>query len=76
MTRAAFLSLLEKMQELDPGTLQGQEPLESIHWDSLALMNFIALADESLDVTVSPAKVARCKTVNDLATLMGDKLSG
>lgn len=65
------------MLELDPNSLSGGEDLSSIEaWDSLAVMAFIAMVDESVGMVISPAKLAQAKTVNDLAALLGDKITG
>ena len=44
-------------------------------WDSLAAVLFIALADEKVGVTVSGDQIARAKTLNDLLSLLGEKLT-
>jgi hypothetical protein len=36
---------------------------------------FIAMADEKLGVTVSGDQIAKSKTINDLLSLVGDRLT-
>ena len=72
MDRKEFLLALDKMLELDDGTLTGAEELESIDaWDSLAVISFIALVDEKLGHVVEGEKLVKAKTVQDLLGLAG-----
>lgn len=67
-----FLLALDEMLELEPGTLTGDEELESLeNWDSLAVISFIALVDEKLGLVVEGEKLAKAKTVGDLLALAG-----
>ncbi|SMH45495.1 phosphopantetheine-binding protein [Azospirillum agricola] len=72
MDRKEFLLALDETLELEPGTLTGDETLESLEaWDSLAVISFIALVDERLNLVVEGEKLARAKTVSDLLALAG-----
>lgn len=72
MDRKDFLLALDEALELDPGTLTGEETLESLEsWDSLAVISFIALVDETMGVVVEGEKLAQAKTVADLLALVG-----
>ncbi len=72
MDRKEFLLALDETLELEPGTLTGEETLESLEsWDSLAVISFIALVDDVMGVVVEGEKLARAKTVEDLLTLAG-----
>jgi len=72
MNAKEFLLALDEMLELDAGTLTGGETLESLDdWDSLAVISFIAMVDEKLDLVVEGAKLAEAKTVADLLTVAG-----
>lgn len=72
MDRKDFLLALDEMLELPPGTLTGDETLDSLDsWDSLAVISFIALVDETLEIVVEGEKLAQAKTVNDLLALAG-----
>ena len=72
MDRNEFLLALDEMLELDPGTLTGDEALESLEaWDSLAVISVIALVDEKAGVVVEGEKLAKAKTVADLLALAG-----
>lgn len=72
MTREEFLAQLDELLELPAGTLKGDEKLEDLErWDSLAMVSFIALADEHCNMRLSPRQFVTCNTVNDLVQLAG-----
>ena len=67
MTRQELLNGLEDAVLLPLGTLQGTEKLEDLeHWDSLAVVNFIALADTHSGVQLSIKQLRECVSVADL----------
>ena len=67
MTGKDFLRSLDRLLELPRGTLKGPENLDQLeHWNSLAIITFIALADTNNRVRVSPGQLMACKTVSDL----------
>jgi acyl carrier protein len=74
MQKTEFLKLIDELLELDPGTVQGPELLQKVGWDSLAVVSFIALVDEHLGFTVSPARLMACKTVNDLVNVVAERV--
>ena len=66
MTLAEFFSEFETTVSLPPGTVQGQERLDSIErWDSFAVVEFMSMADEKLGVQLEPrtgvARVEECR---------------
>ncbi len=72
MTREEFLAHLDELLEMPEGALKGDERLEGLErWDSLAMVSFIALADEHCDRRLSPRQFVSCNTVNDLLQLAG-----
>ena len=60
MKRSDFLLLLDELLELPQGTLKGGEVLEDNGWSSIAVVGFIALADEQFGAAVLPARIAKC----------------
>jgi acyl carrier protein len=77
MTKDEFLRALEETLELNAGTLERTKKLEDLEdWDSMSALTYMALADEKLQVNVSGDQIVRCKTVDDLLGLLGDKLTG
>jgi len=77
MTKNEFLKELEEVLEADAGTITGEQVLADLAaWDSLAVMAFIAMVDEKFSMTLSASKLAEAKTVGDLISLLGNKVSG
>jgi acyl carrier protein len=67
MTRKEFLMAVDEMLELPRGTLQGPEKLEGYyHWDSTAVVSFMALADSNNGARIAPRDLGSCETVDDL----------
>ncbi len=77
MTKKDFFTEIETIIEAGAGTVTGDKELASLEgWDSLAVMGFIAMLDEKLNLKVPPQRIAACKTADDLAALAADKISG
>ncbi len=70
MTRTEFLKSFDTILELPEGTLTGSETLESLeNWNSLAMIDFIALADTNNGVKLATMQIAKSETVGDLLKL-------
>ncbi len=70
MTREEFLTKMDEILELIPGTLKGSESLDDLEgWTSLAMVSYIALADTNNGNRPSPREIAKCATVADLLEL-------
>ena len=77
MTKAEFLHKLEEIMELKTGSLAGNERLTDLdEWDSLKVVEFLALADEQFSLAVAPKAIAACKTIDDLRALLGENVTG
>lgn len=67
MNRNEFLREMDEILDLPAGTLRGNEKLEELkNWDSTSLITFIALAETSNGVNISPDQIVMCSTVADL----------
>lgn len=64
------IALIEEAMEADTGTLKLGQPLD---WDSIAVVTFMALADEHLDKTLSANRLTRCVTVDDVVALVAEQ---
>ena len=74
MNQETFLTQLDEVLEVPAGTLKGPELLTDLeNWDSLAVMNLIALVSQHYTVTLSPRQIAPCNTPNDLFALIQSK---
>lgn len=76
MNRQEFLRAIEELIDMDPGTLKGDEVLDSLGgWDSLAVISFIALVDESLGMILEGDKLADASTMAELMAMVEHKLN-
>lgn len=72
MTNAEFLTAIDEILEAAPGSTKVEDDLASLSgWDSMAIISFIAMADEKLGVSLNIEMLSSCKTVADLAELCG-----
>ncbi len=60
---------------LPKGTIQGDEELDALNWDSVSLMTFIAFLDEAFSIRVTGKQVMKCQTIEDLVALAGDQIT-
>ncbi|HVC89757.1 MAG TPA: acyl carrier protein [Acidobacteriaceae bacterium] len=73
VNRDEFVPQLEQVLEISPGTLrEDQEVRDLEHWDSLKLLEIIALADEQLEVQMDADYLSKCVTVGDMLKLIED----
>lgn len=71
MTREDMIGEMERMLEMDRGSLALEEPLaDNPMWDSVAILSFIAAADKKCGVRLKAEQIMACKTVNDLLRLV------
>ena len=71
MKQDELLTALEKTLNLEAGALAPGKILEDLDgWDSMAVLEFQAIADEELGVQVDPDAITSCKTVADLCGLV------
>lgn len=66
-----FFRAMEKLVNAAPRSLDGTCSLASLkNWDSLAILEFMVMADSDFNSDVPPDEVAACKTMGDLAALV------
>lgn len=71
VTDAAFIRDFEELLHLPSGSLKGSEALKDLpEWDSLATVEFMALADQKYGVTLSPRQFRECNSIQDLSALV------
>ncbi len=70
MDRATFLRKFEELIEVPSQSLTEGTELEKVEsWDSLNVIGYIALVDETFQKEVDPERIAECKTVGNLLDL-------
>jgi acyl carrier protein len=74
LDKTKFYRELEQILELSEGTVRGNLTLKDIpEWDSLAVVSFVGLADDTYGVILEPKKIENCLIVDDLAQLIESK---
>ena len=76
MDRAAFVPKLCTALEVPAGSLTERSPLNSDAWDSVDLLNVIALIDEEIGLAVSGDDFKRCRSVGDLLAFLEEAPRG
>lgn len=77
MNKSEFIKLIEETLEMDSGSLTEDVELENLDmWDSLAVVTFMAMVDENLDITLNPEQISEAKTISNLVFLVAHKLNG
>ncbi|MFH0259628.1 phosphopantetheine-binding protein [Vibrio barjaei] len=71
MDSEQILELVKEVLELDDITLETE--LDDDTWDSLAVVTYIALANDRYELVLSPEKVIAAETVKDLYKVERDK---
>jgi len=67
----AFLPALEKLMEVPPGSLHAETAFKKIDaWDSLRVVELVALLDTEYNVTVDYDKLIALNTVGDLISVI------
>jgi acyl carrier protein len=71
MDREESIAQLELVLEMSPGSLREEDEVRSLeHWDSLKLLEIIALADEQFHVELDADGLARCARIGDILALL------
>jgi acyl carrier protein len=74
MDRRLLLLAFEPIVDVPANSLTGRELLADLGgWDSVAILSFIALADEQFRVSLAPSDIQASRTVNDLLLLISQR---
>jgi acyl carrier protein len=75
MEKQQFLEMIEGILELRPRTLEGRERLTDFEqWDSIAILDYLALVDRSFGLILNVDEIASCQTVNDLFLQLNESI--
>jgi len=66
MTQEDAIAGLEEIFEVEPGTLKPDTPLDSLAWDSMAMLSVIAFANERSGKRITGAQIKGFKTIGDI----------
>ena len=69
-----FLESLADALEISLDSLSKDAELNSLNWDSLAVISCIALADEHFGVMLSGEELAKVTIVQDIIDLISNKV--
>ena len=76
MNKFEYIKTLVAELNLEPKDLTGDEELAGVDgWDSMAAIQFIAVADSRFARSVKADELASCRTVNDLVALLGGRVA-
>ncbi|MCL5260430.1 MAG: acyl carrier protein [Gammaproteobacteria bacterium] len=72
MDKKSFLMSFNELLELEADeVVTGESVLSSIqNWDSLAVLGFIAMADQNFGIVVQPECITKAVVVDDLFNLL------
>jgi acyl carrier protein len=69
--REQMVTQLESVLEVGPGSLQDEDEVRNLeHWDSLKLLEIIALADDQFHVELDADRLAGCAKIGDILRLL------
>jgi len=69
MRKKIFLNNLEKIFEIKKNSLSEKTSLGNIEWDSLKVLELMALSDANFKIKASPDRINKCKTFGDIIKL-------
>jgi len=70
-----IIDMLSRAMELPKGTLTGSEFLSELEaWDSLAVLNFMALVDAHCGIRLSPDEILKLETVSDVGAFVSQSM--
>jgi acyl carrier protein len=71
MDQSTFVSEIENLLEMDAGSLSLETQIKDLEtWDSLAFVSFLAIADSTFGMKVSPDELRKAETIADLMKLV------
>ena len=70
MTEESFISLVEEVLEVDPGSVTLGSTLEDLDWDSLSNLSLIAMLDSEHNISIGAQALQEAITVKDLYSLI------
>lgn len=70
MTQQEKMNALEEMFEIDSGALTPETALETLNWDSMAMLSLIAMVNEQFGRRILGDQLKGFKTIGDILQVM------
>ena len=70
MTQEEKVEALEELFEVDAGTITPETALDTLQWDSMAMLSLIALVNERFGKRLNGTQLKALKTVQDILVIM------
>ena len=70
MNQQEFIAEFERIVMADEGTVSTDSALKDLKWDSMAALEYQALADEQFGMQLEPTAISIAVTVGDLCKLV------
>ena len=70
MTQLEKIEALKELFEMDAGTLKPETALDTLQWDSMAMLSLIALVNEKFNKRLNGLQLKSFKTIQDVLTVM------
>jgi len=70
MTQQEKIEVLAEMFEVAVGVLKSETALDTLQWDSMAMLSLIALVDERFGKRLLGSQLKAFKTIQDLLNVM------
>ena len=70
MTDEEKIELLADMFEVEPSDISPETKLDSLIWDSIKRLTFIALAQEHFEKSIRGPELQKVSTISDLTSMM------
>ena len=71
MNQTSFIKEIENLLEVESGSVSLETSIKNLEkWDSLAFVSFLAMADSTFGVKVSPDELRKAETIADLMKLV------
>ena len=70
MTQKEKIEALEELFEADAGVLKPETALDTLQWDSMAMLSLIALVNEKFGKRLSGVQLRELKTIQDIFAVM------
>ena len=70
MTQTEKIESLEELFERDSGTITPETSLDTLAWDSMAMLSLIALVNTQFNRRLPGADLRKMKTIQDILNVM------